>query len=117
MAKVMKIDFNKLPYKYWRQKTKLDYLQRIVILHSYLYYVLDNPLLTDKSYDEVAQQLVQLSKEAGKNTVKQTQYYYCFYDFDGSTGFDIPYRLKNDDKRKIEAIAYILLNQSKEKIR
>lgn len=93
---------------YWTDKMKIDFLQRVVLIHSYLYYERDITLWSDKKYDEVVKQLtvIQKQKTKSKSWIKHnTQYGYCFYDFDGTTGFDLWSRLKEEDRQLIKAIA------------
>lgn len=82
--------------EHWDLKTKIEFLQRKVILNSIAYYVFDTNFLSDKDYDDMSRQLVQLCKEYGD--VQDTQYGYCMNDFDGSTGFDLYDRLNAHDK-------------------
>lgn len=85
---------------------KIDFLQRVVLIHSYLYYERDTTLWSDKKYDEVVKQLTIIQKQKTEQWIKQnTQYGYCFYDFDGTTGFDLWSRLKEEDRLLIKAIA------------
>ena len=81
---------------------KINYLQRFILVNSYLYYEKDDSAITDKQFDEAAKQLVKLQR--GYDTSK-TQYGYVFYDFDGTTGFDLWDRLNKKDKRFIQNIA------------
>lgn len=91
---------------YWTDKLKVDFLQRVILIHSYLYYEADNSVWTDKKYDEVAKQLTNIQNKHTKSWIKQmTQYGYCFYDFDGTTGFDLWDRLNKRDKRFIQNVA------------
>lgn len=91
---------------YWTEKMKIEFLQRVILIHSYLYYEKDNPVWSDKRYDAVAKQLVRMQEEHDRNGIKNnTQYGYVFYDFDGSTGFDLWDRLNRKDKRYISNIA------------
>lgn len=94
-------DVYKFP-SYWTDKLKIDFLQRVILIHSYLYYEKDNSVWSDKKYDEVAKQLVNMqNKQTTKWIKNKTQYGYVFYDFDGTTGFDLWGRLKESDKRMI----------------
>lgn len=79
----------------WDLKTKIEYLQRKIILNSVAYYMFDTNFLSDQDYDSICRQLVQLHAEYGD--ISDTQYGYAFYDFDGSTGFDLYYRLNEHD--------------------
>lgn len=91
---------------YWTDKLKIDFLQRVILIHSYLYYEKDNSVWTDKHYDEIARQLTSMQKEHTEEWLKvNTQYGYVFYDYDGTTGFDLWDRLKQKDKQKILSIA------------
>ena len=52
---------------YWTDKLKIDFLQRVILIHSYLYYEADNSVWSDRKYDEVARQLTNIQK---KHTTK-----------------------------------------------
>ena len=86
----------------WDTETCTSFLQRVVIIHSILYYELDNPLISDKSYDEVSKQLLEYQKDAN---IDATQYGYMMYDFDGNTGFDLYTRLNDSDRKYLRHIA------------
>lgn len=91
---------------YWTDKLKIDFLQRVVLIHSYLYYEEDSPKWSDKKFDEIAQQLVREQQPYAKTTIRMyTQYGYVFYDFDGTTGFDLFSRLNGIDKQYIGKLA------------
>lgn len=91
---------------YWTEAEKINFLQRVILVHSYLYYEKDNSVWTDKQYDEVAKQLAEMQKpKTVKWILNKTQYGYAFYDFDGTTGFLLWGRLKEKDKGQIAGIA------------
>lgn len=97
---------------YWTDKLKVDLLQRVILIHSYLYYEANNSIWSDKKYDEVARQLTNIqSKHTTKWIKNKTQYGYCFYDFDGTTGFDLWDRMKEKDKQYISNIAEKLVKR------
>lgn len=81
-------------------------MQRVILIHSYLYYEKDNPIWSDRKFDEISKQLVREQSEQTEQWVRnKTQYGYAFYDFDGSTGFHLWDRLNRKDKRRISNIA------------
>lgn len=91
---------------YWTDKLKVDFLQRVILIHSYLYYEAYSSVWTDRKYDEVAKQLTNIQNKHTKPWVyNNTQYGYCFYDFDGTTGFDLWDRLTVEDRQSIQNIA------------
>ena len=97
---------------YWTDKLKIDFLQRVILIHSYLYYEADNSVWSDKQYDEVAKQLTNIQNKHTKSWIKQnTQCGYCFYDFDGTTGFDLWGRMNEKDKQYISNIAERLVKR------
>lgn len=105
----MLIDLNKLPVKYWDMNTIMSYIQRRIIVYSIMYYELSESCISDKSFDELSHQLVELMKATPKEICKKSQYWYAMYDFDGSTGFDIPDRLTDSDRDYLAKIAHQVL--------
>ena len=93
---------------YWSNKLKMSALQRWVIVHSILYYEMDSSIVSDKMFDDNAKQLVKMQKQYSDEAT-QTDYWYLFYDFDGSTGFDLFGRLKKKDRRYLTQIAQHVL--------
>lgn len=86
----------------WNAVDKVNFLQRKIILNSIAYYELNTSKLTDKEYDELSRQLVDMQKDID---VQKTQYGYVMYDFDGTTGFDLYHRLNLYDKKYLMNIA------------
>ena len=104
---------NKLPYKYFDIKTKIEYIERRIIIYSIQYYELDESVISDKDYDKLSKYLCKLINQ-NSDVFKLTEYYYCLYDFDGSTGFYIYDRLNKQDKAKLKHLAeYVLMLYSK----
>lgn len=88
----------------------IDFLQRGIIVHSYLYYELDSSIISDKEYDKKARRLVIL-KNTYPDLWKTSEYYYLFGDdYNGATGFHLYGGLSRSQQEKIKAIADILLN-------
>ena len=94
-----------LPTRSWNNKTRIEYIQRRIIVFSIMYYELSESPLDDKQYDSIAYQLVEYMNTTPKEILEQTKYWYVFYDFDGSTGFYLPYRLTKEDKDYMYKIA------------
>lgn len=98
-------DLNKMPFKLWDDSTKISFLQRVVLIHSILYYELNTTVISDSDFDLLSKQLLHLQNRANKDELKKSQYYYVFYDFDGNTGFDLWYRLKVSDREYLLSIS------------
>ena len=97
----------------WNKITCINFLQRKIILNAIAYYELDSPRLSDREYDELSHQLVELQNDID---IHETQYGYLMYDFDGTTGFDLYSRLNEKDKRHLMQIArYIFGSKSESK--
>ena len=93
----------------WNIYTQISFLQRVILIHSFLYYMLDNSVWSDKKYDEMAHRLSEKQSRITKvDLTTNTDYGYVFADFDGTTGFDLYYRLNKKDKKRIEQIARII---------
>lgn len=103
------INFDKLPYAYWSYKTKISFLQRRVIVYSIMYYHFDGSCITDREYDLVSKQLVEMQNSVELEVLKETEYYYAMYDFDGTTGFDLSGRLTKRDREYLFGIAEFVL--------
>lgn len=80
----------------WDLRTRIEFLQRKIILNSIAYYEYNTNFLSDKYYDSISRQLVDLCRQYGD--ISDTQYGYAMNDFDGNTGFDIVYRLTEADR-------------------
>lgn len=95
---------------YWSARTKLDLLAKWLIVHSVVYYKLDESVVSDKAFDDNARQYVALAKEAPQTDSK---WRYVMHDFDGSTGFHLFTRLTAADQHDILHIASNLVSQLK----
>ncbi len=87
----------------------IDFLQRFILVHSYIYYELNNNVISDKFYDEKSKELVQL-KNQHPELWKNSMYYRQFGDeYNGSTGFTLFYDLEKSEQDKIRHIALVML--------
>lgn len=94
-----------LPCKWWDNKTRIEFIQRRIIVFSILYYNMDESILTDQEFDAASHQLVKLMEDTPKSVLEKTRYWYCMYDFDGSTGFDLYRRLTPSDAEQLNNLA------------
>lgn len=85
---------------------RIQHLRMRVLVHSYLYYEMNQNILTDREFDTLAYELVELQKLYP--AVSEAVWYErdAFRDFDGSTGFDLPFR----QNEVVQQIAEILLS-------
>lgn len=83
----------------------INFLQRFIILHSYIYYELDDNVISDKDYDMKARELVKYKNEYPE-LWKSSEYYKQFGDdYNGATGFTLYHDLNNKQKETIRVIA------------
>ena len=87
---------------------QIDWYARRIIVASIQYYELDKPTISDRQYDELSKKLCGLITKATEEEFKKCQYYCMIYDFDGSTGFDLPHRLNEKDKSYLTHLARIV---------
>lgn len=104
------IDFSKAPCIYWSDSAKISYLQRRIIVYSIMYYENDESCVSDSEYDSISRQLAAMQKSTSKEELEKSTYYYAMFDFDGSTGFDIPSRLTKQDYEHLRRIAFNVHN-------
>lgn len=87
------------------QQDYIDHLQRKIIVHSYIYYELNNNVLTDQQYDKLSKELTAL-KQDYPDLWKNSEYYKQFTDeYNGATGFTLYHDLDEHQKEIIRSIA------------
>ena len=87
----------------------IDFLQRFIIVHSYIYYELNSNIVSDKYYDTKAKELVQYKNDY-PDLWKSSMYYKQFGDdYNGATGFTLYHDLDEKQKEIIQSIAYTVL--------
>lgn len=74
-----------------------------ILVHSLLYYELDMSIVPDHKWSQWAAELVQLQRD-NPQVAEKVIFHKCFKEFDGSTGFNLPYT-----DGQIVDIAYKLL--------
>lgn len=80
----------------WSMLDKIDYLQKMILVNSALYYKYDTNALTDHQYDSISEQLVQYMDEYPLSK-RISKYAYVFDTYDGTTGFHLVDSLEPDD--------------------
>lgn len=90
--------------KEWDTKTKIEWLERAIIMYSIWYYDLGDSMVNDQQNDTESIQLYYMIKENPKEFEK-TKYAYAFKDFDASTGFHLRSALNDKDREYIVHIA------------
>jgi NAD-dependent DNA ligase adenylation domain len=83
--------------------------ERQLLVHSFLYYQLNTNIISDHTFDTWSKELAAAIKEHPE-TFKQTAYYKGFLEFDGSSGYDLPY-----SNPEIQDTGYKLLKYHNEK--
>ena len=82
----------------------IDFLQRFIILHSYIYYELNGNVISDRKYDEKSKELV-MYKNKYPELWKTSMYYKQFgNEYNGSTGFTLYHDLDEHQKRIIRSL-------------
>jgi hypothetical protein len=96
---------------------KLNYLERMVLLHSIIYYDLNENVISDDYYNKLARLLAKkVEKYKDKPVFKKTMYAYVFKDYtDGSTGFYLAHQLKKKDYEYLKILATHVIKRYKEK--
>lgn len=87
----------------------IDYLQRFIIVHSYIYYELNRNVISDREYDIKSKELTKYKNDFPE-LWKTSEYYQQFGDdYDGSTGFTLYYELNKSQQKIISSIANCIL--------
>lgn len=100
-------------FKELSPQEKIDFAARYIILHSIIYYELNESVISDKKFDRKAALLVKLMNKYPEET-RDSEYYRAIYDFDGSTGFLLYGRLKKSQRRYLKKIARYVVALSKQ---
>lgn len=94
-------------------KDRISFLERYILVHSFIYYYMNENVISDKKFDKIARLLTNKIQKYGQKKIASTQYGYVFQDFDGTTGFDLIDRLNPKDRKRIECVATSVLANSK----
>ena len=92
-------------------KEYVDYLQRYIIVHSYIYYEMNNNVISDTEYDKKSKELLDL-KNCYPDIWKNSMYYKQFGDeYTGVTGFTLYHDLDDKQKDVIRSIVSMILRR------
>ena len=72
-------------------RQKIRQRRRQILVHSYIYYELDDSIVSDNQWTKWALELVELQRKF-PFIAEQVEFHADFLDFDGSTGYSLPYR-------------------------
>lgn len=99
----------------WSILDKIDYLQKMILVNSALYYKYDTNSLSDYEYDSISEQLVSYMNEYPESR-RKSKYAYVFDTYDGTTGFHLVNNLDPEDYRiVILTVETYLNNRRKQK--
>lgn len=83
----------------------INYTQRKIIVHSYIYYELNANVISDREYDALCKKLVAFKNEY-PDLWRTSEYYKQFgEDYNGATGFTLYHDLDVHQKEIIRSIA------------
>lgn len=104
-----------MPYKFrddWDIVTRINYIQRRIIVASIAYYEFDESLVADHVYDDIVRQLKILMDNCLESEREQSEYWYVFKDWDGSTGYFLYYNLNESDREKLTGYTRLIISDS-----
>lgn len=83
--------------------------QRQILVHSFLYYQLNENIIDDSTFDRWSKELYEAMQE-NPEVAKRSAFYKGFLEFDGSSGYDLPFAVPD-----IQSTGYKLLKIHAEK--
>lgn len=88
----------------------INFLQRYIIVHSYIYYELNRNIISDREYDAKAKELVRYKNDYP--VIWKTSEYYKQYgdEYNGATGFTLFYDLDDRQKEIIRSVVRCIYN-------
>lgn len=89
-------------------REQIDFLQRFIIVHSYIYYELNRNVISDKQYDTKAKELVKYKNDYPELWEKSEYYKQFGNAYNGATGFTLYHDLTEHQKEIIRSIAYMI---------
>ena len=90
---------------------RINFLQRYIIVHSYIYYELDRNIISDREYDDKSKEL-STYKNNYPELWKSSEYYKQFGDdYTGATGFTLYHDLNDYQKKIVRSIVHFIFNK------
>lgn len=80
----------------WSVKQQMEALQRWICVQSAIYYVYNENVVSDFTYDANTRQLLDLRKQS-EQLFTRTRYYEYFSDFFSGTSFNVVHKIKGKD--------------------
>lgn len=69
----------------------INRLERMILVHSYIYYELGENIISDDFFDCISNDLLKCMSENRENFMN-SDYFKCFADFDGNSGYYLDYK-------------------------
>lgn len=79
--------------------------QNQLLVHSFLYYQLDTSIISDHAFDLWSKQLATAIQDYPE-VFAQSHHFRDFKDFDGSSGFDLPFANPDVQARALRLLEY-----------
>jgi hypothetical protein len=85
--------------------SRITRLRHNMLVHSCLYYRLNTNIISDHKFDSMAKELAELQL-AHPSIAAECVYHEYFIEFDGSSGYDLPYHLPEIINRAMRLLNY-----------
>lgn len=89
---------------------RINFLQRYIIVHSYIYYELDKNIISDREYDAKAKELAKYQNDYPELWRKSEYYKQFGDDYTGATGFTLYHDLDDYQKEIVRSIVHFIFN-------
>lgn len=94
---------------------RINFLQRYIIVHSYIYYELNENIISDMEYDKKARELANYQKTY-PDLWEKSEYYKQFGDdYTGETGFTLYHDLDEKQKEIVRSIVHYIFKSKRRK--
>lgn len=100
---------------YWSMQTKIELLEKWILVHSYLYYEEDNGIVPDAMFDNNCRQLRAYCR-ANRSDFQKSKYYRAFGEYiaqESNSGYWLYKKLNYKEKAIIRRDAMICANMKR----